>query len=794
MLNQELDMLGEQSNYGNYGHGLAKAFMAVRENVGNTKASHEEVQGETEKRYVSEPNSLKATGGIMTVESLRKLSGWQQEFKSSTLLETIQSLEQFHGSINQKISLNNLKEVIDSSTTSYNTLIEKVSHYVERGRSWYAGVHIHRKEEKAMLPAMSTLLIKLYSLGNVFQYLENISYDYLMENQIESADLKDIVEGKGALSVQGNMVSTGIQKGQIDKTAFQMKKRNGSKATLDKRQELLQRTLPTLKGTDRESVDQYLSELQNIARMVDDLELQSDDALEREDVKIDFIDVSKMIQVLLKSPFLLSERDVKEKGTGNYRESDLVQTMEYYRLTQGLAVKDALALIDQKRQEAAETAAADSIKSGGELSQVLIDVKEKRVLRTSKEKGGAKKQREKNNFNYDEAMSRLGEITGLGSQAGARTTYYKDTEGQLQYGTNMELARGKNARDTKLSFGNEKADSSMRSGRYNIFGYSTKEELTKNAGLIISSFKLQILDYISYHQDRHYENFFIDLEAKDPTQAFVGIDNDNVFGKGTLDTKKSRVISYESQAKRSYEGETVGGVTREQHDVTSTLPGFACIPKETAEQIRNLDERAIDEGMQPYLDRAARFALLARIKALKKYGESQSKIVDVYTPEGMREFKKETMGLMVKTMMDVKQDTNMFGEDQISNLTRMAPGILVRAIMMQYFDRGRLAKKEDKPGEYKYTPAFEYVPEGESLEEFFSAKNQGRRTEQYWKVIDAMIEESGQTKQQVWDKYIKDRFGDRGKEVEETKEFQKYKALFMAGKMKIFFTWKDGEM
>ena len=519
MEKEPIKLLQGQSDFGNYGHGLAKAFMQDRASRENTIAPTKDLQSESGKQYAVGQNSLTTSGGIMTVDSLRALSGWQKEFKSSTLIKTLQSLEQFHQDMKQTISLDNMGEVITSSTASYETLLQKVSHYVERGRSWYAGIHLHREEEKAMMPAMSTLLIKLYSLGNVFQYLENLSYDYLMENQIESVPLNDIVNGRGALSVQGNMASTGIQKGQIDKTSYQMNKRNGGEAAIDKRQELLQRTLPALKGTDQESVEQYLQELEKIAKMIDDMELQSTDDLEREDIKIDFIDISKMIHMLLKNPFLLSEGETKEKVAGNYRDSDLALTMEYYQLTQGLAVKDALILIDQKRLEAVETAAQDSIKTGGQLSQVLIDLEQKRVLRTGLSSKGIEEQRTINNFNYDEAMSRLAEVTGLGSQAGARTTYYKDTQGKLQYGTNMDLAAGKEARLAKISFGEEKADKEMKGGRRNIFGHSSEKELKWNAGFITSSFTMQILDYIAFHRDRKTNNFFIDMEAEDSTHA-----------------------------------------------------------------------------------------------------------------------------------------------------------------------------------------------------------------------------------------------------------------------------------
>ena len=513
------EMTKIQSGFGNYGNGLGQM---LSETAGTGQQMVGEQQGQANETTDSKAFiPITAKNRIWDVEAISQISGRAktsgqsqvsglESFKSSTLRKTMETLQYFHETMKGEISLSSMEDSLSTAKSAYENLLGQVSHYVERGTKWYAGIHAHREEEKAVLPVMSTLLIKLYSLGNIFDHIENLSYDYLMKNQRENATLREVIESREALSVQGNMASVNQQSGQIDRTAYQMKKRSPGQEniTLNKRQELLQRELPTLKnGSKEEDRARYIRELKAIATMVDDLELQSSGAEEREDVKIDFIDISKMIHILSKNPFLLTGEKTGERG-GNYRDEDLRLAAEYAEKTQGMTVADALLHIDQLRQERVETAAADSIKTGGAMSQVLIDIHQNRVLRASQEKGGKEVQRRTNNYNYDEAMSRLAEITGLGSQAGARTTYYKDTAGKLQYGTNMQKASGKDAGKSKISFGEEKADSVMKEGRHNIFGHGSKEELQRNAGFIHSSFKMQILDYIAYHQDRKGDNFF----------------------------------------------------------------------------------------------------------------------------------------------------------------------------------------------------------------------------------------------------------------------------------------------
>lgn len=696
-------------------------------------------------------NTVSKANGILNEEGLHRVSGWEKRFKGTALKAAVKKLNSFHAVMDKEVSIQDM-EPLGEAKAIFLQLIESINVFLQEGS------RLHKKEQAALRPVMSSLLIQLYSMGNVFHNGdklefngdervsyngENLVYDYLMQNQLKSVRLGDVMTGHGVRSVQGNMASTDMDSGQIDRTALQIEKIEGTKKwhknendvpkTVDWLQEIRSRRLPSL--DDKNAVEK----LEQIAKMLEDIELQAETTIQREDVRTEFFDVTKMLHLLLSNPGLMTGEGVEalKNGEISSEKTDLLNTAEFFQAVAGMTVQEATLKLDEIRQSKAETADKDSISTGGARSQVFIDLKKKRVLRTSQEQGGTKVQKSRNNFNYDEAMSRLGEITGLGGQAGARTTYYKDLEGNLQYGTNMDLAGGKRADQAKLSFGDEAVDSQMKKGRYNIFGHGSKEELNRNADLIISSFNMQIIDYLAVHQDRHTENFFVDLNAENPKQAFMGIDNDNVFGLGTDALRDSRTVSYGEHAKGSYEK---GPKSHGYYDVVSILKGFQCIPTETATQVVGLDEEKIEAEMRPYLDRAARFALISRIRKLKKYVFEEANIVDIRTHEGMEEFKKETLGGIVRTIMDT-QDYELFGADAAGSHARYAPGILMRALAGSYFGLGAMAETED--GKFKYASDYEYMEEGQTEEQFHHSDNYKNRGKKLWNSFEGMVRAAG---------------------------------------------------
>lgn len=784
MIQDKINEMQEiQSGFGNYGFGLGQ-LIRQKEGISNRTQEPEAVspvKQEEEKKVL--PNLITTKNGLMDEEGLRRASGWKEPFKSETLLSTLRCLEDFHREMDTVVDAKTMahpgtkKDLVEV----YENLLDKVEHYIQRGSQWYSGIHLHRKEEKAMLPVMSTFLIKLYSMGNVFDNINNLGLDYMVENGKTSASFSEVLTSKMAGNIQGTMSSVTEQTGQVDKTAYQMKKRNSQEEKFSADDEIKARRLPSLNEKNSRE------ELRRIAVMIEEAELRVETNIGREQYKIEYGDLLKMIYILLNQ----AEEEEEKKIT--WKQEDVVQARDFWNKTAGMTVEDAVMEINKIREESYETASVKSVKSGGNLSGVLIDKENKRVLRTSDNQKDLKTKRDNNNYNYDEAMSRLAEVTGLKSMAGARTTYYKDMEGKLQYGTNMELAAGKDASEAKLSFGDQETDRRMRSGRHNIFGSSSKKELNRNADIIVSSYNMQILDYIACHQDRHVNNIFIDLDAKDGTQAFTGIDNDNVFGKSLGTLKSTRKIENAAHVTGAYEEAAKG----KYQDVTTLLEGFEFIPQETAAQVKRLSPTKINEALKPYLDRSARFAVINRVNKLKEYVGNKSRVMNIRTEEGMDAFKKETINRMLGVALEVSnaevsEENRQFlmgVATQMGSNGRKMTGILMRTLMCQYFTMtNKLVTKKD--GSYHYMQEFEYTPEG-TEEDYITKSNIGKREENFNKTFDSMLRVINKTREGLWNETMERKYGaEEVKKMELNAEYRVAKESFIRGKMKFFDTYQ----
>ncbi|MBR3607002.1 MAG: hypothetical protein IKL51_05450, partial [Lachnospiraceae bacterium] len=187
-----------------------------------------------------------------------------------------------------------------------------------------------------------------------------------------------------------------------------------------------------------------------------------------------------------------------------------------------------------------------------------------------------------------------------------------------------------------------------------------------------------------------------------------------------------------------------------------TLYGFRCIPKETADQIKALDEKKIEKSMRPYLDRAARFALLQRILELKKYASGTSQVIDINTEEGMKQFKKETMKMTVYSIIDnaeTKTNEDTLRLQGIWGASNHAPSVLIRTLMNLYFFGFSMANASGKND--KYTPNDDYITDGMSKQEFYSKDNRRNFNNKLWVVFDAMMDAAGMTREQVWEEIEK---------------------------------------
>lgn len=93
----------------------------------------------------------------------------------------------------------------------------------------------------------------------------------------------------------------------------------------------------------------------------------------------------------------------------------------------------------------------------------------------------------------------------------------------------MEFAAGKQAYQINLMFGNEK--DKIYEGRKNDKFQNVS--IMKNPRIIEDIMKMNVVDYLMMHGDRHAENFLINTNAKDGESTVVGIDNDVILGQFT---------------------------------------------------------------------------------------------------------------------------------------------------------------------------------------------------------------------------------------------------------------------
>ena len=220
--------------------------------------------------------------------------------------------------------------------------------------------------------------------------------------------------------------------------------------------------------------------------------------------------------------------------------------------------------------------------------------------------------------------------------------------------------------------------------------------------------------------------------------------------------------------------------------------GNANIPKETAQQISQMDEGKIEEAMRPYLDRAARFALLKRIRKLKDYASTKSNVFDIHTPKGMDMFKREILSDAVKMILVQKKGDYLMGHsDEMGTQARWIPVALTRALMIQYFSMSsKLELKEGSENEYKFAPELEYVPKGMNAKDYISKENFEKRDQNFWKSFEGLIRSSGKTKEEIWEEAMELKYGSKKEEMEKNEEYQKFREAFVKGQVKMFDPFK----
>lgn len=155
-------------------------------------------------------------------------------------------------------------------------------------------------------------------------------------------------------------------------------------------------------------------------------------------------------------------------------------------------------------------------------------------------------------------------------------------------------------------------------------------DIMKQGRLLGDIMKLNVLDYIIMHDDRHAHNFLVNLDA-DETEAMVtGIDNDYILGADNNrqvgnNRSADALTAINNRIYMSY------GITPEA--------AFPMMTPEVKATLNNLDPATLNQLLIPYADRVVRLAAVHRAAELKRYAETV-KTCDLTTQEGTEQFVK----------------------------------------------------------------------------------------------------------------------------------------------------------
>lgn len=287
---------------------------------------------------------------------------------------------------------------------------------------------------------------------------------------------------------------------------------------------------------------------------------------------------------------------------------------------------------------------------GGAASISILDFKNKKVLRAPKTSEGKylsdEEQKSALNGIYDEAISKVSQFLGFNVVANAEAGgFFSREKGSTDEtaifgGSVMEMANGKTGNRINVTW--ESQIGSVAQNR-NKADYQ-KLDIAENGRFIGDMMKMNVVDYITMHADRHDGNFMIDVKADENESMIKAIDNDMIFGYAASSAEQfgyqSSFASLKSINNRSNVNHNV--------QIKAVLP---MVTDEIKAAFEALDLDKFNEMLMPYVDRVQRMAAVHRAAELKEYVKTV-KSCDLSTPEGVQEYMyaaaRSTMDIMTK--------------------------------------------------------------------------------------------------------------------------------------------------
>ena len=372
---------------------------------------------------------------------------------------------------------------------------------------------------------------------------------------------------------------------------------------------------------------------------------------------------------------------------------------------EGKTVAEAAAICQEALFDETQTLGAgfDPAKhqTGGAASKVLLDFDNDRILRTSA-KGVTDStpdqmrediEKSARNSYFDEALSVLDKLFGSHVIAEASVAKYTDAAGKTHFGSQMALAKGKEASKFNFGLGSEAefADVLLRT-RDEKRDRQTGEvisatdrpyyNLMDNPAMLGEMLKLQVIDYVAASADRHANNFFLNPNAA-PGQALVtGIDNDRAFREAGINNVSGFAHT------RGAEQDNSADMRMGAYNSVTIGHAFRVITPEVRDMINSVTPDRLRTTLRPYLSRPALAITVERLRTLQDYIKG-SEVVDLGTEDGRARyaaFLKEVMFDTVTHFMRFQSPTQQAGGYSVAERSgNLAANVLMDSFVDTYF-------------------------------------------------------------------------------------------------------------
>ncbi len=418
--------------------------------------------------------------------------------------------------------------------------------------------------------------------------------------------------------------------------------------TVDKAQ------MEALKNRAEKIADAYIAELRPLMTALDDIaeSYEFSGETEREEVhdkQAEYFRLSRLFHRVIQNRNLLKNVIINgipnddNSQTQGYRDIVNLNSLNENKLSEAVVWLNQQAqspekfarLVDEKGNEL--QAEKDYHVGGGGTSISILDFHNNRVLRAPKADSkylSDKEQKTALNGIRDEASGKIAQFLGFNvcAQAEAAGFMAKGNNGENETpvfgGSIMEMAKGTEANYINMLMGQDDGEKMIEQRRGEKF---RNVDIMKNGRLIGELMKMDVMDYIIQHEDRHAANFLINLDAGENEAMVTAIDNDMVLGCGHSQAHIGGNKSAEA---------LLGINDRALQDYGIKLQSsFPMMTQDVKDALQNIDLGAFNEMLMPYADRVSRLAAVHRASELKKLAKTVP-TCDLTTQEGIEKFVK----------------------------------------------------------------------------------------------------------------------------------------------------------